>query len=110
MKMGGRNGKWLGTGNGRTVGVGWVGVVCKFCPRVCGGWRGMNAFIVIDVIKCRARVSHHECVGGENRSRNRRGSVNGKEGADCGELAVDFFFLNVEETSNVLDHLLMGES
>ena len=34
----------------------------------------------------------------------------GKERADCGELVTDFFFLDIEETSNVLDHLLMGES
>jgi len=55
-------------------------------------------------------MGHHKCVGGENRGRNGRGSVNGKEGADCGELAANFFFLNVEELSDVYDHLLVGES
>jgi len=54
-------------------------------------------------------VSHHKCVQGENRGRNGRGSVNREERADCGELAADFFFLDIEETSNVLDHLLMRE-
>jgi len=55
-------------------------------------------------------MSHHECIGGENGSGNGRGSVNGKEGADCGELAADFLFLNVEKTSDVLNHLFMRES
>jgi len=55
-------------------------------------------------------VSQHKCIGGENRSRSRRGSVNGKEGADCGELAADFFFFNVEKASNVLNHLFVGKS
>ena len=69
----------------------------------------MDAFVVIDVIEHCALVSHHECVGGENRGRNGRGSVNGKEGVNSGELAADFFFLNVEEASNVLDHLFVGK-
>ena len=110
MEVRGRNGKWLGAGNGRTVRVGWVNMVCKFCPRICGGRRGMDAFIIIDIIKHYAEVGHHECVGGENRGRNRRGLVNGKEGVDCGELAANFFFLDVKELSDVYDHLLMGES
>ena len=70
----------------------------------------MNAFIVVDIIECCACMSQYECVRSEDRSRNGRGSVNGKEGANSGELAVDFFFLNVEETSDVLDHLFMGVS
>jgi len=110
MKVRGRNGKWLGTGNGRIVRVNWVDVVCEFCPRICGGRRGMDAFVIIDVIKCRAKVGHHEYVGGENRGRNRRGLVNGKEGADCGKLVANFFFLDVEELGDVHDHLFMGES
>jgi len=54
-------------------------------------------------------VSHHKRVGGENRGRNERGSINGKEGVDSRELAADFFFLNVEEAGNMLNHLLVGE-
>ena len=69
----------------------------------------MDAFVVVDVIECCAQVSHHECVGGENRGGNRRRSVNGEEGANGGELVVDFFFLNIEETSDVLDYLFVGE-
>ena len=69
----------------------------------------MNAFIVVDIVKRCAEVGHHERVGGKNGSRSGRGSVNGKEGANCGELAANFFFLNVEETSDVLNHLLMGK-
>jgi len=69
----------------------------------------VDTFVVVDVVECRAWVSHHECVQGENRSRNGRGSVNGKEGADSRELAADFFFLDVEEASNVLDHLFVGK-
>jgi len=109
MEVRGRNREWLGARNGRTVRVSWVIIVRKFCPRVCGGRRGMDAFVIVGIVEHRAGVSHHECVGGENRGRSRRGLVNGKEGVDCGELAVDFFFLNVEELSDVYDHLFMGE-
>ena len=55
-------------------------------------------------------MSHHKCVGGENGGRSGRRSINGKERADSRELAMDFFFLNVEEVGDVLDHLFMGES
>jgi len=110
VEVRGRNGKWFRTGNRRAVWVAGVDVVCKFCPGVRSGWRGMNAFIVVDVVKRRAEVGHHERVGGENGSRSRRGSVNGKEGANCGELAADFFFLDVEKVSDVFDHLLVRES
>jgi len=55
-------------------------------------------------------MSQHECIGGENGGRSGGGSVNGKEGADSGELTANFFFLDVEEASNMLDHLLVGES
>jgi len=109
MEVRGRNGKWFGTGNGRTVRVGWVDIVCKFCPRICGGWRGMDAFVIVDVIEHRAQVGHHEHVRSEDGSGNRGAPVDGKEGADSGELMSHFFFLNVEETSNVLNHLFMGE-
>ena len=37
MKVRGRNGKWLRTGNRRTVKVGWVDIVCQFSPWVCQG-------------------------------------------------------------------------
>jgi len=70
----------------------------------------MDTFIIVDVVKCRAQVSHHKCLWGKNRGRSGRGSVNRKEGVNHEELAADFFFLNVEETSDVLNHLLMGES
>jgi len=111
MEMRGRNRKWLGTGNRRrAVGVGWVNIVHEFCPRVCSRWRGMNAFVIIDIIEHCVKVGHHECVGGENRGGSRRGSVDRKERAGCGELAANFFFLNVEEASNMLDHLFVRES
>ena len=70
----------------------------------------MDAFVVIDIVERCAQVSHHERVGGENRGRSGRGSVDGKEGVDSRELAVDFFFLDIKEASDVLDHLFMGES
>jgi len=70
----------------------------------------MDAFVVVDVIERHAQMGHHECVGGENGGRSRRGSIDGKERANCGELAADFFFLNVEEAGDVLDHLFMGKS
>jgi len=37
MEVRGRNRKWLRAGNGRIVRVGWVDMVCEFCPRICGG-------------------------------------------------------------------------
>jgi len=55
-------------------------------------------------------MGQHKRVRCKNRSRSGRGSVNGKEGVNRGELTADFFFLNVEETSDVLNHLLMRES
>ena len=110
MEVRGRNRKWLGTGIGRTVRVGWVDIVCEFCPRIACVWGGMNTFIVVGVVECGARMGHHEHVGGENGGRSGRGSVNGKKGADSGELVVDLFFLNVEEASNMLNYLFVGES
>ena len=92
MEVWGRNRKWLGAGDRRTVGVVRFGVVFKL-----GSGVG----------KCRGR---HICVRGKHGSGSRRGSVNGKEGMDSGELAADFLFLNVEETSDVLNHLLVGKS
>jgi len=109
MKVRGRNGKWLRTGNGGTVRVNWVDMVCELYPRVCDRWRGMDAFVIINVVKRRAEVGHHKCVRGENRGRSGRGLVNGKEGANCGKLAANFFFLNIEEAGNVLNHLLVRE-
>ena len=109
MEVRGRNREWLGAGNGRTVRVNWVNVVCEFCPRICGGWRGMDAFVIIDVVKHRAEVGRHECVGSENRGGNRRGSVDRKKGANGGELTANFLFLNVEESGNVFDHLFVGK-
>ena len=69
----------------------------------------MSAFVVIDIIKRRAEVGHHKCVRGKNRGGNRRGSINGKEGADSREMMADFSFLNVKKASNVLDHLFVRE-
>ena len=53
-------------------------------------------------------VIQHGCVRSKYSSGSRRGSVNGKERADSRELAVDFFFLNVEKASDVFNHLLVG--
>jgi len=110
MEVRGRNGKWLGTGNGRTVRVVGVVVVYQLSPQVRRGWGGMDAFVVVDVVERRVEVGHHEYIGGKNRGRSRRGSINRKEGADCGELTANFFFLNVEELSDVYNYLLVGES
>jgi len=109
MEVRGRNGKWFGTGNRGAVRVVGVDVICQFSPGIPQIGGGVDAFVVIDIIKCRAKVGHHKCVGGENRGRNGRGSIDGKEGADSREVAADFFFLNVEETRDVLNHLLVGE-
>ena len=110
MAMRGRNGKWLGTGNGGTVGKGWVIVLFEFCPRVEECRRGVTTFVVINIIELCAHVSQHECVWSKDRSRSGRGPVNGKKGADCGELAVDFFLFNIEKASNMLNYLFIGES
>jgi len=109
MEVRGRNGKWLGTQNGRTVGVSWVDIVCKFCPRIRSWWRGMDAFVIINIVERCAEIGHHKHVGGEDRGRSGRGSINGKEQADGRKLAADFCFLDIEEASDVLDHLLVGE-
>jgi len=109
MEVRGRNGKWLRAGNGGTVRVGWVNIVREFCSRICGRRRGMDAFVIIDVIERHAEMGHHECVRGENRGRNGRGLVNRKEGVDCGELAANFFFFDIEKLGDVYDHLFMGE-
>ena len=70
----------------------------------------MNAFVVVDIVKHCAQVSHHECVGSENGDRSGRGSIDRQKGADSMELAVDFFFLDVEKASDMLDHLFVRES
>jgi len=70
----------------------------------------MNAFVVVNVVECRAQLGHHKHVGGKNGGRNGRGSIDGKEGVDSRELVADFFFFDIEETSDMLDHLFMGES
>ena len=110
MKVRGRNGKWLGTRDWGTVGISQVDVVPQFGAGVSQVGRGVDTFIVIDIVERCAEVSHHERVRGKNRSRSGRGSVNGKEGVNSGELAVDFFFLDVEEVSDVLNHLLVRKS
>jgi len=69
----------------------------------------MDAFIIIDVVKRCTEVGHHERVGSEYGGRSGRGPVNREERASSRKLAVDFFFLDIEETSDMLDHLLMGE-
>jgi len=78
MKMRGRNRKWFGTGNRRAIWVVGIDVVCQFGPGIACVWGGMDAFVVIDVVERCAQVSHHECVGGENRGGNGRRSVNGR--------------------------------
>ena len=92
MKMRGRNRKWLRTGNGRTVGNIGLVVLFKFCARI---------------EKCGRR---HVRVGSEHCCRSGRRPVNGEKGANGGELTVDFFFLDIEESSDMLDHLLVGKS
>ena len=110
MVVRGRNGKGLGAGNrGAVRKVGLI-VVFEFSPGIRQCRRRNNALIVVDVIECCTGMSQHKHIGGENRSRSRRGSVNRKERADCGKLVADFFFLDIEEVSNMLDYLLMGES
>ena len=106
MKVRGSNGKWLWAGNWRTVGEIGLVVMLKFHTGIGEHGRKGNALIVIDVVELSAQ---HECVGGKYSSGSRRGSVNRKEGVDGRELVMDFFFLNVEEASNVLDHLFVGE-
>ena len=83
--MRGRNGKWFRAGRG-AVGIGRVSDVCKFVTGIRG-----------------------ECVGDRNVTR-RRGDIDGKERAIGGKLVANFLFLNIEDVSDVLDHLLMGKS
>ena len=84
MEMGGRNGKWLGTGRW-TVGVGRVNDVYEFVTRVGG-----------------------KCVR-DGDVTVRRGDVDRKQGVIERELAANFFFLNVEEASDVFNHLFVGK-
>jgi len=107
MKMRGRNRKWLRAGNRRTVWVVRVDVVFQFSAGVPHVGGGVDTFVVINVVERRTQVSHHGCVRSKYRGRSRRGSVNGKEGVDSRELAVDFFFLDIEEVGNVFDHLFV---
>ena len=90
MEVRGRNGKWFGTGSWGAIGKIGIVVVLEFGP-----WIG----------KCR----DHRGVRGEDSDGSGGRSVNWKEGAVGRELAADFFFLNVEEASNVFDHLLVGK-
>ena len=82
--MRGRNGKWFRAG-GRTIGIGRVDNVCEFVTRVGG-----------------------ECVRNGNVTA-RRGDVNGKERMVGGKLTANFLLLNIENSSDVLDHLLVGK-
>jgi len=70
----------------------------------------VDAFVIVDIVELCAHVSHHKCIGSEDGGRNGRGSVNRQERTNCRKLAVDFFFLNVEEAGDVFDHLLVRES
>ena len=54
MKIRGRNGKWLGTGNRRAVQVVRVDIVFQFSARVSQVGRGVDAFIVVNVVECHA--------------------------------------------------------
>ena len=54
MEVRGRNGKWLRAGNWRAVGVDRVDVVFELGARVSQVRRGMDTFIVVDVIERRA--------------------------------------------------------
>ena len=91
MKMRGRNGKWLGAGDRGAVREVRVIVVFKFGPGI-GEYRD------------------HVSTRGKNGNRSRRGSVNREKQAIGRELAADFFFLDVKEACNVLNHLFVGKS
>ena len=91
MKGWGRNGKWFGTGNWWTVRAVRVVVLFKFGSRV-------------------GEYGNHVSVWGEDGSRSWWGSVNGEERAIGRELAANFFFFYVKKTSDVFNHLLVGES
>ena len=93
MEVRGRNRKWFGARNGGTVRIIGFDVLLKLCSRI-GKYSG----------------GRHVRVGGKYGSGSGRGSVDGKERADSRELVANFFFLDVEEASNVLDHLLMEKS
>ena len=86
------NWKWLGARNRRAVGDVKLVVLLKFCARVekCGG--------------------RHVSVGSKYGCRGRRGPIDGEKRTVGGELMANFFFLNVEEASDMLNHLLMGVS
>jgi len=107
MEVRGRNGKWLGTGCRGAVQVVGVDIISQFSPGIAQVQGGVNAFVVIDVIDC---CAHYKGVRGKNSSGSGRRPVNGEERANSGELAADFFFLNVEEARDVLNYLLIGES
>ena len=107
MEMRGRNRKWLGTGNRRTVGEVGLVVLLKFCTGVGECGRKGSTFIVVDIDELGGQ---HEHVRGEYRSGNRRRPVNREEGANGRKLAVDFFFLDIEKVSDMFNHLLVGES
>jgi len=49
--MRGRNGKWLGAGNGKAVGEIGLDVMFKFCPGIGQGGGRDNALVVIDVVE-----------------------------------------------------------
>ena len=77
MEVRGRNGKWFGTGDQRTVRKVGFDIVFELGPRICQGREGVNPFVVVNVIECHTHVCQHECIRSENGSRSRRGSVNG---------------------------------
>ena len=105
MEVRGRNGKWLRAGDWGAVQKVWLVVLFKFHARVGECRRKGNALIVIIINKL---IAQHKCVRGKYGSGSGRRSVDGEKRMGCGELAVYFFFLNIEETSNVLNHLLVG--
>ena len=91
MEMRGRNGKWFGTGGRGTVRKVRVIVMFEFGPGI-------------------EEYGDHIGVRGEDSNWSRRRPVDGKKRAVGGKLAANFLFFNVEETSNVFNHLLVGES
>ena len=102
MEVRGRNRKWL-----RAVGKVGVIVLFKFCARVGECGREGDTLVVVSVVEL---VAYHKRLRCQYGGRSRRRSVDGKKGADSGELAADFFFLDVEKTSDVLNHLFVGVS
>ena len=78
MEVRGRNGKWFRAGNGGTIWIVGVDAAFQFSTGVPQIGRGINAFVVVDVVERHTQVAYYKCVWGKNGGRNGRGSVNGE--------------------------------